>query len=97
MVLVYHCLACQLRHTHDAVGIIHSVFLNRIHRRVHISSAPVKIRGMHVDAERFATNPLGMDAGWVSKPVVGVDDVEILGASHHSSYYGIVVYLIVEI
>ncbi|CUQ40473.1 Uncharacterised protein [Segatella copri] len=73
MILVNHRLTGQLGYTHDAVGIIHTVFLDSVNGRVHLSTATVEISSMNVDAQWFATHALGMNSGRECKPVVSME------------------------
>ena len=50
-----------------------------------------------MDAEGFAAHLLGMDACWIGEPVVSMDDVKGLCASHLTGDDGVVVNLLVEI
>ncbi len=54
VIMVDDRLTGQLRDTHDAIGMVHTVFLYRIDRRIHLSPRPVEVRGMHVNAQRLA-------------------------------------------
>ena len=86
MILIYHCAASKLRYTHDAVCIIHSVLLHRINGRIHLAARTVKVRCMHMDAERLATYHFRMYSGRVCQPVVSMNNVEFLLACHNSGY-----------
>jgi len=97
MILVDHRGACQLAHAHDAIGMVHAVFLDGIYRGVHPSATAVIIGGVHVNAQRLAAHLLGMYAGRVGQPVVGMDDVKLLGPRHHAGNDRIVVDLFVQI
>ena len=97
MILVDDGLARQFRHTHDAVGVVHTVFLDGIDRRIHFSTRAVEIRGVNVDAKRFSADLLGVDAGRIGQPVMGMDDVELLGSSHHTCDNRVIVDFLVQI
>jgi hypothetical protein len=84
MILIDDGLACQLRHTHDAVGIVHTILLDGINGGVNLSARTVEVGGMYVDAERLAAHVLGIDACRISEPVVCMDDVKVLRASHYA-------------
>ena len=77
VILVDDRLAGQLRYTHNAVGIVHTILLDGIHRRVHLATASVEVGGMYVDAQWFAAYSLGMDAGREGKPVVSMDNIKV--------------------
>ena len=86
MIMVDHSLPRQFAHAHDAIGVIHSVFLYAINRRIHIAATPVEVCGMHVNHQRLPAHLLGVDAGRVSQPVVRMDDVELLLACNNSRH-----------
>ena len=54
MILIDDGLARQFRHTHDAIGIVHTVFLYRIDGRIDMPTAAVEVGGMDMDAKWFA-------------------------------------------
>ena len=97
VILVDDRLPRQFAHAHDAVGVVHAVLLYRIDRGVDLSARPVEVGGVDVYAERLSAHLLGVYASWEGEPVVGVDDVEVLGPCHHSRYDGVVVDLLVEV
>ena len=95
--MVDNGLAGEFRHTHYAVGIVHSVFLYAIDSGVHLSSRAVEIGGMDMDAQRFAAHALGMDACGIGEPVVGMDYIKLLGACYDTRNDAVVVYLLVKV
>ena len=97
MVLVNDGLTCQLRHTHDTVGIVHTVLLDAIDGGVHLAARTVEVGGMHVDAQGFAADLLSVDACRESQPVVSVDDIELFRSCHHACNDRVVVDLLVQI
>ena len=54
IVLMNNCLTCQLTYTHDTVSMVHTILFNRINGRVHITTASVKVCGVHMDNQRFS-------------------------------------------
>ena len=54
VILVDDRLTGEFRDTHDAVGMVHTILLDRIDGRVDLATRTVEISGMNVDAERFA-------------------------------------------
>ena len=50
MILVDHRLTSQLRHTHNTVGIVHSVLLNRVDGGVHLTTRTVEVGSMDMNA-----------------------------------------------
>jgi hypothetical protein len=90
-VFLNHGAACEIADGDDVVSIVHAVFFDAEHCGVHIASAAVKVGGMHMDYERLAGNLLGMDAGRVSEPVVGVYYVEIKCAGNYAGANRVVV------
>ena len=97
VILVDDGLTGELAHTHDTVGPVHTVLLDGVDGGVHLAAAAVEVGGMHVDAHRFAAHLLGVDAGGIGEPVVGVDDVEVEGACHLSCDDGVVVDFLVQV
>ena len=84
MILVDDRLTRQFAYTHYAVGIVHTVFLDRIYRRINFSAAAVEVGGMYMYAQRLSAHALCVYACGICKPVVRMDDVELLLACHHS-------------
>src|SRR5574344_6351 len=97
VILVDNRLTSEFRYTHNAVSPIHTVLLNRIYRRVNLSTRAVEVCGMHMDAQRFAAHLLGMNTSGIGKPVVGVNDVKLLGACHLSGNYRVIVDFLVQV
>ena len=52
---------------------------------------------MHVDAQRLSTHLLGVDTCGEGKPVVSMNDVELLRTSHHSCNDRIVIDFVVKV
>ena len=97
VILVNHRLAGQLRYTHDAVGIVHTVLLDSIYGRVHLTTATVEIGSMYMDAQWLATHSLGMNTSRECQPVVGVDNIKFFATGNYSGNDTVVVDLVVEI
>ena len=97
MILLDNGFSGKFRHTHNAVCIVHSVFLYRIDRRIYLASRAVEVGRMHVNAQRFARYLLGVNTCWEGKPVVCVDNIVFHGTCNHTCYNGIVVYFFVQI
>ena len=97
MILVDDRVACQVRHTHDAIGMVHAVLLDGVDGGVHMAAATVVVGGVHVDTQRLAAHLLGVDACGIGEPVVGVDDVELLATRHHTGNDRIIVDFLVQI
>ena len=77
MILIDDGVARQITHAHDAVGIVHTVFLYRIDRRVDVTTRAVEICGMNMYAQWFSTHFLGMYACREGEPVVCVDNIKV--------------------
>ena len=97
VVVFNHRASRQFRNTHDAIGMIHTVFLNTVNRWVDITSRAVEVSGMHVNHKRFSAHVFGVNASRISQPVVCVNDVIFLLTSYHASHDGIVVNFVEEI
>ena len=97
MVLLNNRAAGQFGHAHDAVGIIHTVLLHRIDGRIDFSARTVKVRSMDMDTERLSAHHLGMHSGRIRQPVVGMNNIKFLLASHYSGNHREVVYLFVQV
>ena len=97
MIVVDDRLAGQFRYAHDAVGIIHTVLLNTIDSRIHLTTRTVEVSCMYVNAERLTAHILGMDTSWIGKPIMSMNDIELFGSCHNASNYRVVVDLIVQI
>ena len=52
---------------------------------------------MNVDAQGLAADLLGMDAGRIGQPIVGMDDVVVKRTSHHASNNRIVIDFLMQI
>ena len=85
MIMVDDGLTCEFRHTHDAVSIVHTILLYAIDSGVHIATRAVKVGSMDVNAQRFATDILGMDTCRIGEPVMSMDDIKLLGAGYDAS------------
>ena len=97
MVVVDHRLAREFRHAHDAVGMVHTVFLDGIDRGVHLSARAVEVCGVHVDHQGASAHLLGVDASRIGEPVVGVNDVILLLSGDDTSHDGVVVDFFLEV
>ncbi len=80
-------LSSKVADGHDMVGVVHAVLLYAEYGGIDIAARAVEVGGVHVDYEGFACNLLGVYAGRVCEPVVGVDYVEIKGAGYHAGAY----------
>lgn len=97
MVFIYHCTPGKLGHTHDTVGMIHTVLLDRIDSRIDFSARTVKIRSMHMDTKRFAAHHLGVHTGRISQPVMRMNNVELLLTGYYSGNNRKIVDFLVQI
>jgi hypothetical protein len=97
MILVDNSTTGKFRHTHNAVGIIHSVFFHGIDRGVNLPPRTVKICCMHMDTERFATHHLRMYTSRICQPIVRMNNVEFLLTCHNSGYNREVIDFFVQI
>ena len=97
VIVVYHGLACQFRHTHNAICIIHTVFLDAINCRIDISTRAVKVCSMDVNAQWLSTHLLSVYSSRISEPVVSMNYIKFLLSRHDTCYYRIVIYLLVQI
>ena len=60
----------------------HTVLLYRIYRWIHLSARAVKVSSVDVNAQGFSTHLLGVNTSGEGKPVVSMDNVKLLSASH---------------
>ena len=97
MVLVDDSLTGQFAHAHDVVGVVHTVLLDCIYGGVHVTAAAVKISCVDVYDQRLAAHLLGVYACGISKPVMRVNYIKLLGAGHYACHYRVVVYLLVKV
>ena len=97
MILVDYGLTCKFRHTHDAIGVVHTVLLYRVNCRVHLSTRAVEVGSVNVYAERLSADTLSVNASRICEPVMGMDDVKLLGASHNTCYDRVVVDFLVKV
>ena len=97
MIVIDDGLPRQLRDTHNAVGMIHTIFLDAVHGRVDMTAGAVPVGSMHMDAQWLSTHLLGIDSGRIGKPVVGMDDIEVLGARYLACNDAVVVDLVSQI
>ncbi len=79
------------------VGLKHAVTLDAKHRRVYIATRTVVVGGVNVYHQRLARHLLGVNAGRICQPVVGVYDVKLFGTCHNAGHYGVIVDLLKEI
>ena len=56
-----------------------------------------KRQSMDMDAERLSAHHLGMHSGGIRQPVVGMNNIKFLLASHYSGNHREVVYLFVQV
>ena len=49
MVFIDYGPAGQLAHTHDAVGMVHTVLLYRVDGRIHLAARTVEVCGVNMD------------------------------------------------
>ncbi len=89
-VLAYDYVSGKVADGYDLVSSLHTVFLYRIAPGVDVvRAAAVERGGVHMHHERLPGHLLGGDAGIISKPVMGMDHVELIlvlhgdRASHH--------------
>ena len=97
MIMVDNRLTGQLRHTHDTVGMVHTVFFYTVDRRIYIAARTVEVRGMHMNDQRFAADMLGMYARRISQPIVGMNNIILLLTGYDSCHNGIIIDLIMKI
>ena len=97
MIVIDNCLTCQLRYTHDAISIVHTILLNRINRRVHFTSRTVKVGCVNMDAQGLTTNLLGMYACWISQPVVCMNDIIVKCTSYDTCNNRVIINLLMQI
>ena len=61
----------EFAHSHDMIGVVHTVFLDSEHGGIHISARTVEVGSVNMDHEGFASHLLGMDTGGIiSKSIV---------------------------
>ena len=87
----------QLTYAHDVIGMIHTVFLYCVYSRIYITTATVKIGGMHVDHQRLTRYLFGMQTGRICQPIVWVYDIKLLLTGYHAGHNGIIIDLFMQI
>ena len=97
VVMVNDRLAREFGTAHDAISVVHTVFLDAVNRWVDVAARAVEVGGVYVDDEGLAAHLLGVDACGIGEPVVGVDDVELLATRHHTGNDRIIVDFLVQI
>ncbi len=97
VILVDDGLTRQFRHTHDAVGIVHTVFLDAVDGGVHLSARAVEVCSVDVDAQRLSAHLLGVDASRIGQPVVCMDDVVVECACHHTCDNRVIVDFLMQV
>ncbi|OPZ96267.1 MAG: hypothetical protein BWY72_01734 [Bacteroidetes bacterium ADurb.Bin416] len=63
-------LSGQVAHTNNFVGVVHAVFFDAVHLRIHLAPAAVEIGGVDMYHQGFAADVAGVYPGGVGKPVV---------------------------
>lgn len=58
MIFLNHRLTSQITHRYDMVCIVHTILLNRIDIRIHITATTIVIRSMNMDDQRLTTHIL---------------------------------------
>ena len=96
-VFLYNGLTGEVAHGDDVVGVGHTVLLYSEHGGIDIAARAVEVGGVYMDHQRLSCHLLGMDAGGIGEPVVGVDYVEIECAGYDAGADGIIVYLLKKI
>ncbi len=86
-VFVDDSLARQVTHGDNMVSVMHTVEFDSEHRRVYVAARAVEVGGVYVNHQRLARHLLGVNACGICKPVMGVDDVELLCPGNHSRHY----------
>ena len=97
VVVVDNGLTSQLRHAHDAVGIIHTILLYSIHRRVHLTTTAVEVGSVYMNTQRLTAHVLRMDSCWIRQPVVCMNDIEVLCTCHHACNHRVVIDLLMQV
>ena len=97
MILLNDGLTRQFAHTHDAISMIHSVFLNPKYRRIYMPTTAVEISSMHMNTKWFSRHLFSMYTRRIGQPIVCMDDIEIKCACYNTSYDRIVVDFFVQI
>ncbi len=90
-ILVDHCIAGEVAHRDDVVGVKETVTLDIEHGGVYVTAAAVEIGGMDMEHKWLAGDLLGMDAGRICKPVVRVDHVTLHGSRDHARHNRIII------
>ena len=97
MIVVDDSLTCQLGYALYLVGVVHAVELNLEGWVIGIAHAAgaVELSSVNVDDKRLAGHLLGMDAGRIGEPVMGMDYIEAVMlqflTGNDACYDGIVV------
>ena len=96
-ILMDHSLTGQFAHTHDVVGIVHTILLNGIHCRIDIAATTVKISSMHMDHQWLTRYLLGMYPCRISQPVMRMNDIKLLLTCYHPGNDRVVIDLFVQV
>ena len=99
MILLDHGATSEFRHTHDEVGMIHTIFFDDecgVARVAHTACTVILCR-VYVYAQGLTAHLLGVDTSRIGEPVVGVDDVKLLFASDDTCHDRVVVDLFQQV
>ena len=97
MIFLDHRLTSQITHRYDMVCIVHTILLNRIDIRIHISAATIVIRSMNMDYLRLTTHIFSVNTRRISQPVMRMDDIILFRTSDYSRNDRIVINLFQKI
>ena len=79
------------------ICIVHTILLNRIDIRIHITTATIIIRSMNMDYQRLTTHIFSVNTRRISQPVVRMDDIILFRTSDYSRNDRIVIDLFQKI
>ena len=96
-ILMDHSLTGQFAHTHDVVGIVHTILLNGIHCRIDIAATTVEISSMHMDHQWLTRYLLGMYPCRISQPVMRMNDIKLLLTGYYSGNDREIINLFVQV
>ena len=97
MILLDHRPAGQFAHTHDMIGMVHTVLLYGIDGRINITAAAIEVGSVDMDNQWHTEDLLSMDTCRIGHPVVGMDQVVVVGSGDHAGDDGVVIDLVDQV
>ena len=97
MILLDHRPAGQFAHTHDMIGMVHTVLLYGVDGRIDIAAAAIEVGRVDMDHQWHTEDLLGVDTCRIGDPVVGMDQVVVVGSGDHAGDDGVVIDLVDQV